>query len=244
MVNNTMFVCFCKDFRFFFQTKMIYLLLFIYTSLVFAITFYTTDIFTNPTINMYQFFKFQPGVMAMIIPALTMRLWADEVKHNTLEVLLSQPIWYQDVVIGKFLATWSVVGIMLLLSTPFWFVTEYFSSTDILWVLINYFVVFLMSGVLCAISLLGATIFYNVIGAFFAGLIACVIMVSVPLGQLVFKFLPSEVFLYRIAEAFDFGKQYNDMIMGQVGLIPLIYFCLLIIASLWITVIVVEYKRS
>ena len=235
---------FYKDFKFYFQSKMIYLLLVIYVSLCGAITLYASDFFANTTTNMYQFFKFQPGIWALIIPAITMRLWADEYRQNTLEVILAQPISYICVVLGKFLASWAVVCIMLIASMPIWWCVDLLTGTENLIVLGNYFIVFIMSGSLCAISFFVASICYNVLGAFLIGLVACSAMISVSFKWMVDKLVPDSAVFMKLTNAFNFSLQYNDMINGQISISSVLYFLLIIVFSLSFSIIAVNYKRN
>ena len=235
---------FYKDFKFYFQTKMMYLLLFIYVALCGSVTFYTSDFFANTTVNMYQFFKFQPGVWALIIPAITMRSWADEYKQNTLEVILAQPVSHVCVVLGKFLASWAVIGIMLVASMPIWWTVDLLTNVEAPIVLGNYFVVFTMSGSLCAISFLVASLCYNVLGAFLVGLITCSAVISVSFKWLVDKLVPDSAIFMKLTNAFNFSLQYNDMISGQINLSSILYFMLIIVFSLVFSIVAVNYKRN
>ena len=223
---------------------MIYLLLVIYVSLCGAITLYASDFFANTTTNMYQFFKFQPGIWALIIPAITMRLWADEYRQNTLEVILAQPISYICVVLGKFLASWAVVCIMLIASMPIWWCVDLLTGTENLIVWGNYFIVFIMSGSLCAISFFVASICYNVLGAFLIGLVACSAMISVSFKWMVDKLVPDSAVFMKLTNAFNFSLQYNDMINGQISISSVLYFLLIIVFSLSFSIIAVNYKRN
>ena len=237
-------ICFTKEFNFYFQSKMAYLLFFIYTAMTTSIMFYTSDFYSNTTTNFYQFFKLQPGVMAMIIPAITMRLWADEYRNNTLEILLTQPVSYLVIVLGKFLAAWSIVGIMFVFSMGVWGATSFVVEMDSSWILINYALAMLMSGVLCAVSMLVASLCYNTLGAFLVALIVCIILISVSFGGWISSFIPENVFLMRLFTAFDLGRLYEDMILGQPNIAALLYFVLLICFAIWLSIIAVEYKRS
>lgn len=234
---------FYKDFKFYFQSKMIYLLLVIYVSLCASLTLYTTDFFTNTYPNLIQFFKFQPGVMALIIPVITMRLWADEYKQNTLEVIFSQPIAYRDIVLGKFLAAWTIVGILLLASMPFWWSVAIFVDTDATIILANYFIVFLVAGSLCALSFLAASLCYNMLGAFLLGMICCSIVISVSFNWLIDKLVPDNAVLMNLLNAFNFSLQYNGMIDGQISVSSIFYFLLIIVFALALSVSAVRYKR-
>ena len=235
---------FYKDFKFYFQSKMIYLLSFIYVAMCSAITIYGSDFLVNTSPGLYQFFKFQPGILALIIPAITMRLWADEYKQNTLEVILSQPVFYKNVVWGKFMASWAIVGVMLFVSMPLWWCIGIVVNLDNAIIAVNYFVVFLMSGSLCAISFLVSSLCYNMLGAFLLGLVACSTVISVSFKWLVDKLVPDNAIFMKLINAFNFSFQYNDLINGQLNISSIIYFILIIIFGLGLSIIAVNYKRT
>lgn len=235
---------FYKDFKFYFQSKMIYLLSFVYVALCSAITVYASDFIVDTSPVLYQFFKFQPGVLALIIPAITMRLWADEYKQNTLEVILSQPVCYRDIVFGKFLASWLIVGVMLLTSMPLWWFVCMLVELDNTIISVNYFVVFLMSGSLCAISFLVSSLCYNMLGAFLLGMVACSTVISVSFKWMIDKLIPDNVIFMRLVNAFNFSYQYNDLINGQINISSIIYFILIIVFGLSLSIVAVNYKRN
>ena len=238
------YVCFLKDFRFYFHSKIIYLLLIVYLVMTVAVTVYTTDFYINTYVSLYQFFKFQPGILAMIIPVLTMKFWSDEYKNNTLELLLSQPIDYVSIIVGKFLSSWIVVGIMMIFSMGFYFTLSRFLSLDSGHIITNYFISFLCAGGLCAVSSLAAALTYNAMSAFLLGLAFCLFIVNTSLGFLVKKFLPNNVWIMDAIKYLDFNALFNEMIMGQIGVASVVYFLMLIVMPLWLVVIVVEHNRG
>lgn len=227
-----------KDFNFYFRSRMIYVLLVAYTILSFGLTVYVSDFYSETTINLYQFFKYQTGLMALIVPALTMRLWADEYRHNTLEVLLAQPINPFSVVLGKFLAVWCVTGIMLLATFPFWVITAMLVSLDNWWVFANYAITFWAVGSLCAIGVLAASFCYNALGAFLFGLVLCLLIVLTNFSS----FINGK--WGQFAKSLDFSKQFEDMIMGQVSAAGWLYFVWLASGALAISLVSAEYKRK
>ncbi len=243
MMISDILTCFTKEFKFYFQSRIIYLLVFIYAALVVGFTLYASDFYQNTHISLYQFFRYQPGVLMIIVPAVTMRFWADEYKHNTLEILLAQPISHLAVVLGKFFAAWAVVGIMLLVTVGFWVVTAQIVKLDNCWVWINYWLTFLMAGSLCALSSMVAVFCYNVISAFIAAMAVCMLVVMMNASWFG-EWFDSSVLLMRLSKAFDFRMQFNDMISGQISLSSFLYFGLLTLAALWLNVAAVEYKRS
>ncbi len=233
-----------KEFRFYFQSRMIYLVLLLYAAISVGMTLYVSDFYQNTTAGLYQFFKFQPGIMALIIPALTMRFWADEYKHNTLEIVFSQPVDYAAVAIGKFLAAWSITGIMLISSTGLWLVVGVMIPLDNGWIAANYLISFLMSGSLCAVSAAAAAFCYNALGAFLASMIAGMLLATVKISLWVENLLPDNAAIAELSKVFDFTRQFDDLISGQAGVAAGVYFLVLTAAGLWISVAAAEYKRS
>lgn len=238
------FVCWSKEFKFYFQSKMIYLVLFIYGVMLSALMLYASDFEQYSSVNMYQFFRYQPGLLATVIPALTMRFWADEYKYNTLELLLAQPVNLWAIVGGKFLAVWAVVAIMIFMSCGLWGIMAGILPLDNLWILINYLVTLLMAGSLCAIASMMAAFCYNMVGAFLAAMAMCMLTVMANFGEWISEILPNNWILNKVFIAFDFKTQFDNIIMGQINISALIYFVLIICIALLVTKVVVEYKRS
>ena len=244
MIKDILF-CFDKDFLFYFRNKMFYPILFVYLILSIGFVVYGSDFYNNASINLYQFFNYQPAVLSLIIPALTMRLWSDEFKNNTLEIILSQPMSPVAIILGKFFAVWGIVGIMILLSFCFWGITAFMVSLDNFWVLINYIILILVAGSLCAISAAAAAFCYNTVGAFVAGLALCLITTTSDFSGWIDKLTGgNEILWMQLAKSFDFARQFDDMIEGQLAISSIVYFILLIVASLIVSFAAVDYKRS
>ena len=236
-------ICWGKEFKFYFQSKMIYLAVLVYASISATLTLYGSDFYNVTTINMSQFFLYQPGVLATIVPVLTMRLWADEYKNNTLEVLLSQPISIWSVVGGKFLAAWSVAVIMILSSVGIWIVVSLMVDLDNGWIAINYLITFLVAGSLCALVSAVAAFCYNTFAAFLGAMALCMFVVLVDFSSWIDELLPNNVMLGNLAKSFDFKWQFDNLIAGQIGVAGILYFVIVIAAALWTSLIAVEYKR-
>ncbi len=244
MFLRDVLTCWGKEFRLYFQSRIVYLLLFVYAAMAAVFTLYASDFYNNTAVNLYQFFRFQPGIAAMIVPALTMRLWADEYRHNTLEVLLAQPISYAAIATGKFLAAWSIAGIMLVSSAGFWLIVGVMVPLDNGWIAANYLFTFLMAGSLCAVSAAVSAFCYNVLAAFLSSLAVCIVLAAARFSSWAEKFMPDNLLIMQLSKAFDFGQQYNDLISGQARFAAVAYFVLVIGAALWVNIIAVEYKRS
>ncbi len=241
---NNMIVFFLKEFKSFFQNKMIYVLLPIYLVINFTTVIYFSDFLSVASSSMQQFFLLQPRIFLIFVPALTMRIWVEEYKNNTWEILLSQPISIAAAVIGKFLAVWAVTGIMLLSSTVLWGITAWFVGCDNVWVLTNYLMTFLIIGIMCAVSAWAGALCFNYVGAFLLSWAFLAILFAVNFDNLINKIMAVFVDNFNARVFSDFAEIAASLVSGEIKTAFIFYAIALIAAALWANVVAVEYKRS
>ncbi len=237
-------IVFRKEFNAYFRNKMIFLLMFVYTTISWGVFFYASDAMVNTTENLYQFFYVQPFLMMFTIPAITMRIWADEYKNNTLEITLSLPVKLSAIIVGKFLAVWSVAGLMLAVSVPGWIVLANILELANFWILLNYVSLFLVGGSLCALGLMAASICYNALGAFLIGMALCLSVVWLPIGKWLIYFMPENMPLIGFVNMFGFMEQYLILVSGQINMASVLLFVLIVSFALIVSDVVVKYKRN
>lgn len=242
MLNDIM-ICFYKDLKFYFASRMIYLILAVYMLMITSFTCFGSGFYTTTEVNLQSFFLYQPVVLAMVIPGLTMRSFADEYRNRTLEIILSQPISRTAIVMGKFLAVWAVCGIMLLSSMIVWGILAFMLPLDNLWIALSYPVAFLVAGTLCAAALWGASFSYNFAAAFILGISICSILLNFNFGWIAEMISSSSLLGIRVAKSFSFLKQYAEIISGQLRLSSLLYFISISAGFITLTIINLEYKR-
>ncbi|MDD4557129.1 MAG: Gldg family protein [Alphaproteobacteria bacterium] len=143
---------FKKEFSSFFASNIIYFLIVLYVFLSMISTFYFGAYFQTESTGLQSFFFAQSYLLMMIVPAVTMRIWADEKKSGTYEITMTFPVSFAAHVYAKFLATFSVLFVMILATIPFWFYANFVMNIDNLVVLSSYFGLFLLALVLCAIG--------------------------------------------------------------------------------------------
>ncbi|MGH7048652.1 MAG: ABC transporter permease subunit, partial [Stellaceae bacterium] len=110
------------------------------------------DFFQRGQADLQPFFAFHPWLYLVLIPALSMRLWAEERKSGTIELFLTLPIRMTEAVVGKFLAAWCFAGIALALTFPFWLTVNLLGNPDNGVILASYIGSWLMAGALLAIG--------------------------------------------------------------------------------------------
>src|ERR1700729_4464150 len=114
----------------YFATPLAYVFILIFLVLANSFTFYVGGFFERGQADLQVFFNFHPWLYLFLIPALSMRLWAEERKTGTIEMFLTLPITTAEAVVGKFLAAWAFTGIALMLTFPFWLTVNYLGEPD------------------------------------------------------------------------------------------------------------------
>ena len=118
---------FKREFAAYFTTPVAYVFLIVFLALAGALTFYIGNFFDRNQADLDAFFTFHPWLYLFLIPAISMRLWAEERKSGTVELLLTMPVTLWDAVLGKFLAAWIFAGVALVLTFPMWVTVNFLS---------------------------------------------------------------------------------------------------------------------
>src|SRR5436190_9591826 len=143
---------FRRELASYFATPLAYVFIVIFLLLAGVLTFFLGSFFERGQADLQAFFTFHPWLYLVLIPALSMRLWAEERKTGTIELFLTLPIRLSEAVLGKFLAAWCFAGIALALTFPFWITVNVLGDPDNGVILASYFGSWLMAGAILAIG--------------------------------------------------------------------------------------------
>jgi ABC-2 type transport system permease protein len=191
-----------------------------------------------------RFFTWHPWLFLVLVPALSMRLWAEERKSGSIELLLTLPIDVWQAVTGKFLAAWAFTGIAIALTFPMWITVNYLGDPDNGAILAAYVGSFLMAGGYLAIgSLISATTKNQVI-AFIISVVACLVFLLAGFEPVLnaVSWLP-QTFVDAVA-SFGFLTHFQNISKGLIDLRDLVYFALLIAACLYANTIVLHLRKA
>ena len=225
----------------YFKTPLIYFAIVIYLLLSLVVTLFLGYYLQVGNSTLVSFFLFQPQVLANIIPAVTMKLWAEEKKNGTIELLLTQPLSYTKIVTAKFLAGW-FMGFAALSSTfLFWGYSSIYLDLDNLTILSAYLSCTLVIGMFTAIGCVVSSLNKNVITAYVIALFSCWI---IPYFNFDFLIQGSNLnpAWIRVVQSLNFYNHYQDMTTGQVGTDNILYFVVFIILAVWINKVIIETK--
>lgn len=238
------YTIFSKEFASYFRTRLAYFILLVYALVSFSSAFYGAGFFELPNSSLFSFFYFQPEIFIILIPALTMKLWADEYRYGTAELLLSQPIGYLSMVLGKFFAAWVFCLLMLVVSLPLWLSAAQIIDLDNLNIASSYLACILVSAALCAIGAMVSAFNTSPVAAYLLSLAAIMFIKLVNFDTLFKSAGIRGDFWLRISRSLSFDNHYNNLISGQLFTSDLVYFLSLTIFALWLNTAAVSYKRS
>jgi len=160
------FAIFRRELRGYFATPLAYVFIVIFLVLAGVLTFFVGNFFDRGQADLQPFFTFHPWLYLVLIPALSMRLWAEERRSGTIELFLTLPIRLSEAVIGKFLAAWCFAGIALVLTFPFWITVNVLGDPDNGIILAGYLASWLMAGAVLAIGAAVSAVTKNQVIAF------------------------------------------------------------------------------
>ena len=229
----------------YFATPLAYVFIVIFLALAGSLAFFVGNFFDRGQADLQPFFTFHPWLYLVLIPALAMRLWAEERKSGTIELLLTLPISMTEAVVGKFLASWAFSGIALALTVPFWITVNYLGHPDNGVILASYIASFLMAGAFLAIGACLSALTKNQVIAFVVTAAACFVF-TVSGSPIVLGFIKGwapEAVLGTVA-GFSFLTHFNAIIRGVIDLRDAVFFLSVIAFFLYANAIIVDLKKA
>jgi ABC-2 type transport system permease protein len=234
-----------RELRSYFVTPVAYVFLVIFLVLCGILTFYVGDFYDRGIADLQPFFVMHPWLYLILVPAVSMRLWTEEAKSGTLELLLTLPINLWQAMLGKFLAAWFFVGLALLLTFPVWVTVNYLGSPDNGIIIAGYVGSWLMAGAFLAIGACLSTITSSQVVAFIVTAVVCVLLILTGQSQVLDFFqgtLPRR--LVNGVAHLSMLRHYEGIARGVLDVRDLLYFILTIVAWLTAGVLVLDMKRS
>ncbi len=229
----------------YFATPLAYVFLAIFLVLTAVFTFYIGNFFERRQADLLPFFAFHPWLYLFLIPALSMRLWAEERKSGTLELLLTLPIRLRDAVLGKFLAGWLFAGLALLLTFPLVITVNWLGEPDNGVILAAYVGSWLMAGAYLAIGSCFSAATANQVIAFIVTVVVCFLLViaGFPLVLAAFKGWAPGMVVEAVSNL-SFITHYDAISKGVLDFCDLFYFLFMIVGWLVATALVIDRKKS
>ena len=229
----------------YFSTPLAYVFIVIFLALTGATTFYLGQFFSRGQADLQPFFRFHPWLYLFLIPAIGMRLWAEERKTGTIELLLTLPVSTVATVAGKFLAAWIFTGIALALTFPVWITVNYLGDPDNGVIVGGYIGSWLMAGGFLAVTSCISALTKNQVVAFILGAAVSFLFLTSGLSLVLGAFqgwAPGVV--VDVIASFSFLTHFTAIARGVIDVRDLIFFVSIIAVALFVNVAIVDLRRA
>jgi len=234
-----------REFAAYFATPLAGVFLTIFVALTGAFAFYIGGFFDRGEANLYSFFAYHPWLYLLLVPAVAMRLWAEERKSGTIELLMTLPISPAEAILGKFAAAWAFIGLALVLTFPIWITVNILGDPDNGIILASYLGSFLMGGAFLAIGSFISAMTKNQVIAFILAATICFLFVMSGM-ELVQNTLRTWApgFVAEAFSAMSFLSHFEEITRGVVSMKSIVFFLSLIAFALFANAIAVDQKKA
>lgn len=229
----------------YFVTPIAYLFIVIFLLATGALTFFMSSFLERGQADLQPFFQLHPWLYLFLVPAVSMRLWAEERKAGSIELLLTLPTSITAAVVAKFLAAWSFIALALALTGTLWITVDYLGDPDHGVILASYLGSLLTAGSYLAIGCAVSAATRNQVIAFVVT--AAIGFVFVTAGTpVILDFISGWAgpVATDILAGFSFVARFESLVRGVIDLPDLVFFVSLITGFLAATVLIVDLNRG
>lgn len=241
---NPVWPVFRRELKGYFITPVAYVFIVIFLVLTGVMTFVFGGFYENNQADLRAFFSFHPFLYLFLIPAISMRLWAEERKTGTLELLMTLPVTMGQAVAGKFLAAWAFAGIALSMTIPTWITVNYLGSPDNGVILAGYIGSFLMAGAYLAIGSFTSAMTKNQVIAFVLAFVLCAVFVLLKFLAPFLADVGLPATLVQTIGYFNFLDRFDDISRGVLYYRDLLFFATVIGCFLLGNALMLDLKKA
>ncbi len=243
--TNPAFNVMRRELAAYFATPVAWVFIVIFLVMAGVFTFYIGSFYERGLADLAPFFQFHAWLYLFLVPAMAMRLWAEERRSGTIELLLTLPVSLWQAVLGKFLAAWLFLGLALALTFPVWLTVNYLGSPDNGAIFAAYIGSWLMAGGFLAIGSCMSALTRNQVVAFILSVVVCFafLLSGLPMIMNLFSSWAPQGLLDLIAD-FSFLSRFASISKGVLDLRDLLYFFLVIVFWLLASVVVLEMNKA
>ena len=242
---NVMGAVFRREFVTYFITPLAYVFIVIFLVLAGTLTFFLGAFFDRGQADLQLFFSFHPWLYLLLVPAIAMRLWSEERKIGTIELLLTLPVSTTQAVLAKFLAAWAFIAIALMLTFPLWLTVNYLGEPDNGVILASYIGSLIMAGAYLAIGACFSALTSNQVIAFVLAALVCLIF-SVGGTPIVLEFFTgwAPAGVTDTIASLSFLSNFRAIARGVIDVSALVYFASVITFFLFANVVLVDLYKA
>jgi len=234
-----------REFAGYFGSPVAYVFIVIFLLLCGFFTFSLSHFYEIGQADLRTFFEWHPWIFLFLVPAVAMRLWAEERRTGTIELLLTLPVTLAEAIVGKFLAAWLFVGVALLLTFPMVLTVIYLGNPDMGAIICGYFGSFLMAGAYLSVGSMTSVMTRNQVVSFILAVVICLFLVLAgwpPVTDILKGWAP--VWLINVVSGFSFMPHFSSMERGVLDLRDLCYFFSVIFFMLFANGVILQNRKA
>jgi len=229
----------------YFGSPVAYVFIFIFLVLSGFFTFYISNFYETGQADLRPFFQWHPWIYLFLVPAVGMRLWSDERRTRTIELILTMPVTLFQIIVGKFIAAWIFIGIALVLTFPLVLTVVYLGNPDLGAIFSTYFGSFLLAGSYLSVGSVTSAMTKNQVISFILSVMVCLFLVLAgwsPILQILSGWAP--VWLIDVVSGFSVMPHFLSMERGVLDLRDIFYFLSIIFFMLFANGLILQNRRA
>ena len=238
---------FKRELKSYFESPVAYVFLVTFLVLIGFLTFFMERYFDRGQADLRPFFNWHPWVYLFLVPAASMRLWSEERRTGTIELLLTLPVTPAQAILGKFLAAWAFLGLALVLTFPILPTTAWILHGDVDSgvVLGGYLGSFLLAGAYLSVGIATSAMTRNQVISFVASLAICFVLLLAgypPFTDMFVRWAPN--WLVQGVAAFSVMPHYESLQSGVLELRDIVFYISLMAVMLFATHLILKNRRA
>jgi ABC-2 type transport system permease protein len=242
--RNT-FEIFRREIKSYFESPVAYVFLVAFLLLTGFLTFMFSEFYETGQADLRYFFFWHPWVYLLMVPAASMRLWSEERRSGTVELLLTYPVTLLQALVGKFLAAWSFLLLALLLTFPIVLTVMYLGDPDPGPIVGGYIGSFLLAGAYLSLGMLTSTLTKNQVVSFVLALMGCLFLLLAgyrPVTGMLERWAPT--WLINGVAAFSVMPHFESFQRGLLDIRDLAYFLTVAVMLLFAAHLALENRKT
>ncbi len=229
----------------YFGSPVAYVFIVIFLLLCGFFTFSVSRFYELAEADLRAFFEWHPWIYLFLVPSVGMRLWAEERRTGSIELILTLPVTLSEAIVGKFLAAWLFIGMGLILTFPLVLTVMYLGDPDLGVVFCAYIGSFLMAGAYLSVASMTSSFTRNQVVSFILSVMICLFLVLAgwpPVTGALSAWAP--LWLIDVVSGFSFMPHFASMERGILDLRDLLYFFSVIFFMLFTNGVVLQNRKT
>lgn len=243
--TNTVTAIFKREIIGYFGSPVAYVFIAIFLLLLGFFTFYISHFFEMGQADLRAFFEWHPWIYMFLVPAVAMRLWAEERRMGTIELILTYPITVGEAILGKFLAAWIFIGIALILTFPMVITVSYLGDPDLGAIFCGYVGSFLLAGAFLSVGSMTSAMTRSQVISFILAVVICLFFILAgypPVTEIFSGWAPG--WLLEVITNLSFLSHFQSLQRGVIDLRDLIYYLSVIFFMLFANSIIIQNRST